>query len=179
MIILYDNLFTHQELELIKNEILERDNKKSFIIEKDTYSEYSKGYGILPIVNNFGEQFTDIIVKDFGKNIEYYCSYSRIYLNSGTLKPHVDRWGLDITLSVNIFSTLSEPWPIHVSEKEYLGERGVVIPEEFLTPFRSVLLKPGQGVAIFGTKSPHWRDQLVCGENDYVIQIFYHWRVVN
>ena len=68
-------------------------------------------------------------------------------------------------MSICIFSNINKPWPLHVECQD-----GVV---------RSFETKPGDGALILGTKMNHWRDPLVCEENQMVIQSFYHWRILD
>jgi hypothetical protein len=72
---------------------------------------------------------------------------------------------LDLTLSICTFSNLDKPWDLHVEV-----EKGKVLSFE---------TKPGQGALILGTKMLHWRDDLVCRDDQYVIQSFYHWKIID
>ncbi len=65
-------------------------------------------------------------------------------------------------LSVCTFSDINKPWPLCVED-----ENGKVHAIEIL---------PGDGALILGTKYNHWRDKLVIGEHQKVIQSFYHWK---
>ena len=72
---------------------------------------------------------------------------------------------MDLTLTICTYSNIKNPWPLYVEV-----ESGDV---------KSFETKPGDGALIMGTAMNHWRDPLVCGENEMVIQSFYHWRILN
>lgn len=91
-------------------------------------------------------------------------SFARIYYNGGTLQSHVDRPGLDYTISITLFSNLETDWPLWVVEKQ-----GSKIP---------LTIGMGDGGMILGTTMQHWREPLVCESNQYVIQMFMHWSFV-
>lgn len=88
-------------------------------------------------------------------------SFGRIYYNGGTLDRHVDREGLDYTLSISLDSTLNFDWPLWCIDLEGNGA--------------AISIANGDGGFVYGTKMTHWRDPLVCGEDDYVVQLFMHW----
>jgi alkylated DNA repair dioxygenase AlkB len=129
---------------------------------------YKNSYGTARIkeYEQILQEITPLIKESTGMselNIEN--SYTRIYYNGATLGKHVDREGLDLTLSVCTFSNIETSWPLYVEVKP-----GVV---------KSFETKPGDGALIMGTKMPHWRNPLVCENTQMVIQSFYHWRVIH
>lgn len=88
--------------------------------------------------------------------------YARFYYNDCTLHPHSDRPGLDHTLSVTLFSNLDEPWPLYCLDKNCDQE--------------SFDIKPGDGAMVPGTRIVHWRRRLKCRSDQFVIQVFFHWK---
>lgn len=120
-------------------------------------------------------RLTNEIKKNFNDRIEFRNSYLRIYYNDSDLPIHVDRKMLDITLSVHVGGL--ESWPLHISNiKRYEG--GVIEnAEEYKKDSKPFYIPRGSGVACYG-KYPHWRDKLVCNQNEYVMQIFYHWTII-
>lgn len=171
----YDHLFNADQLEEMKNEILNLRRENKHIDEVDLFSECALGFGVVPSVDKHGEYLTDIIQKDFGREYIYSHSYARMYLKGGVLRPHIDKRDLDITLTVNIYSTVDKIWPIYASDTIYTGDRFSDIDANTLPNHHKFNIGPGQGAAILGTTHPHWRDTLECGEDDYYIQVFYHW----
>ena len=91
-------------------------------------------------------------------------SYARIYYNGGTLNRHTDRKGLDYTMSITLFSNLDKDWPLWCKDLE-----GNEIP---------LNIPMGWGGMMLGTTMEHWREPLVCEENQYVIQLFVHWSFI-
>lgn len=88
-------------------------------------------------------------------------SYARIYYNGGTLNTHVDRPGLDYTMSITLFSNLDRDWPLWCEDLQ-----GNVV---------SLEIPRGWGGMMLGTTMKHWREPLVCRDDQYVIQLFVHW----
>ncbi len=88
-------------------------------------------------------------------------SYARIYYNDGVLGKHLDREGLKYTLSITLFSNLDNDWPLWCIDK-----KGTETP---------IVIKPGDGALMLGTKLPHWREPLVCNDDQFVVQLFMHW----
>lgn len=88
-------------------------------------------------------------------------TYTRIYYNGGLLGKHVDREGLDYTLSITLFSTLEKEWPLYCIDK-----KGNEV---------AVNTNIGDGLLILGTKMQHWRQPLICEPNQCIVQMFMHW----
>lgn len=88
-------------------------------------------------------------------------SYARIYYNDGVLGKHVDREGLKYTLSITLFSNLDNDWPLWCIDK-----KGTETP---------ISIKPGDGALMVGTQLTHWREPLICNDDQFVVQLFMHW----
>jgi hypothetical protein len=91
-------------------------------------------------------------------------SYGRLYFNGGTLEKHVDRNGLDYTLSISLFNNVGKDWPLWCEDLEK-NKVPLVIPI-------------GSGGMMLGTTLNHWRSPLVCEEDEYIAQLFMHWSFV-
>jgi hypothetical protein len=165
MIKLYENEIKKAWLNMISQEMIEAmaNNGLSFEGGNDHYGN-SYGQGGMVQGDRLLEYFTPIIEKDFGCKIAKENSYSRIYFNGSTLKPHIDRPGLDITLSLCAYSDIETEWPLCVHD----GQQVHILA----TP-------PGTAAAMLGTKHVHWRDPLVCRDDQKVIQVFCHWRILS
>lgn len=88
-------------------------------------------------------------------------TYGRIYVNGGRLAKHVDRPGLDCTLSVSLKSTLTTEWPLYCIDKH--GDTVALhIPD-------------GDGGMMFGQAIQHWRDELACAPHQWTAKLFMHW----
>lgn len=101
------------------------------------------------------------IEEELGIYLKPKNSFARIYYNGGTLTRHVDREGLDYTLSITLFSNLDSHWPLWCIDK-----KGNTVP---------ITIESGDGAMMLGTKLTHWREPLVCNEEEFVIQLFMHW----
>lgn len=182
MIKIYDNLFSETELEEIHETFLYlREIKSSKLDLENTNTFYVQnvcGTPDLDVVNKHAHRLTKIICDDYGGNYTFNNSYTRMYFNDSYLKFHTDRKDLDITLSVNIFSNLDNDWPIHISNTLYFGgEWDRTLPKDvYEKNSKEYITKPGQGIACYGRKHVHWRDTLICKEDQYVLQAFYHWK---
>ena len=142
--------------EKLKNNQMECESQKECLGR-------SYGIGGLPPFEGLLHQLTPIIENATGiKGLEAQNSFVRFYFNGGKMLRHVDRAGLDITLSLCTYSNIEKPWPL------YFEVDGKIA---------SVNTQVGDGVMIAGTKMHHWRDDLICNEDQFVIQSFYHWRI--
>ena len=167
MHIFFENLIDEDKCKILSEIVVNMMSKKSLHFE-GTNDHYANSYGVarIPEYEKLLSELTPMIARKCHQyKIKEENSYSRIYYNGAKLKKHVDREGLDLTLSICIFSNINKPWPLHVECQD-----GVV---------RSFETKPGDGALILGTKMNHWRDPLVCEENQMVIQSFYHWRILD
>lgn len=161
----FDNLITLERCQILNQLAISMKNANKLNHEADgRHYANSYGNGRIPEYEKLLKELTPLIKQKTGlDNIIEENSYTRIYYNGSSLKKHVDRKGLDLTLSVCTFNNLDKPWELHVEV-----EKGKVLSFE---------TKPGQGALILGTKMLHWRDDLVCRDDQYVIQSFYHWRI--
>lgn len=129
------------------------------VVNSNTTYGY-KGYGEFDKYLNIIKP--TIVKLNNGKNISNVNSFIREYRNGSFLKKHVDREDIGITLSICLFSNLKNEWPLRV----------MIDGEEI-----SHSLNTGDGLLIINSdKIVHWRDELICDENESIIQLFLHWR---
>lgn len=150
-----------QWIEDLNKEMFQAEHEKSLHYEgTDTrYLGQSFGRGSMPVADKLLQHLTPMICGAYG-DVKPANSYSRIYYNGSILNPHVDREGLDVTLSLCTYTNIEVEWPLYV---DYDGKTFDVC-----TP-------PGSAAIILGTKYNHYRKLLICGENQKVVQIFLHW----
>jgi hypothetical protein len=166
MHVFFKDLFDKERCELLSKVLMDAYDKGSVNYEGVNNAHYGNSYGIgcLPEYEVILRELTPIIMEKTGyTNIAVENSYSRIYRNGGRLEKHIDREGLDLTLTVCTYNDINKPWPLYVRCID-----GVV--REFETGV-------GDGALILGTKMEHWRDPLVCDDNQKVLQSFFHWRI--
>lgn len=165
MHIFFDKLITPERCEILNQLALKYKEDKKLNHEADkTHYANSYGNGRIPEYEKLLKELTPLIKEKTGlQNITEENSYTRIYYNGAMLKRHIDRKELDLTLSLCTFTNLDKPWELHVEL-----ENGKIASFE---------TKPGQAALILGNKMPHWRDDLVCRPDQYVIQSFYHWKI--
>lgn len=101
------------------------------------------------------------VEEELGIKLSPKNSFARIYYNGSTLSKHVDREGLDYTMSITLFSNLDTDWPLKCIDK-----KGEEVP---------IAIAQGDGAMMLGTKLTHWREPLVCGDDQFVVQLFMHW----
>ena len=154
-------ILTEEECEDLALEVIQEQSKGVMRIETDTrYYRNSYG-GITTGAWETLKKFTPLIVNTLGREVKMENPYCRIYNNTSTLNEHVDRPGLDWTASVCLFSNLDNDWQLHVK----VNENEV---QSFSTPL-------GHAALMRGGTLPHWRDPLVCRDDQYVIMMFLHW----
>ncbi len=97
-----------------------------------------------------------------GFKLDTVNTYCREYSNGSSLDKHTDRNDIGVTLSVCIENPSNIEWPI--CSKDYDGS---TICKD---------IKVGDGLLIYNANElEHWRDELVCGGDDYVFMMFLHW----
>lgn len=129
------------------------------------------------------------ILNDFGNDYKFTHSFTRVYPHGGILNPHVDREGLDLTLTVNVHSDPSNPWPILFSKKSldfnklgsecYVGDSdSYEFLKEFMQDYTVVVTNKGDG-ACCTRDIPHWREPFKASFlGDHFVQVFYHWKKI-
>ena len=112
---------------------------------------------------NIYNQLTERLRKETGLRLVKSNAYGRVYKNGSFLKPHIDREGLDLTLTIQLKNDFKKA-PIFC--KSYDGS---VIEAN---------LQDGDGALIMGRELEHWRNELKGKKNDELVCIFFHWRIV-
>lgn len=151
----------------------------------------TRGLGVLNLPSTLTEidKIKSIVEKDFGSHYEFTHSYMRLYPNNSVLHPHIDRKGLDLTLSVNIYSSENTYWPLIISnlemkpdeenEKFAVGDEkeSYKLLERFLKIYSEYNFDIGDG-ACCTREHPHWRPFYEMSfEGDHYMQCFYHWKL--
>jgi hypothetical protein len=154
-------ILTQEECDDLALEILDEQSRGALRIETDTrYYRNSYG-GITPGSWETLKKFTPLIVSTLGKEVKTENPYCRVYNNTSTLNEHVDRPGLDWTLSVCLFSNIETDWRLHVRINE--------------NEVQSFPTEVGKAALVRGGTLPHWRDPLSCRDDQYVVMMFLHW----
>ena len=110
------------------------------------------------------ERLTPRMEELFGVPLEPSGLYARIYRNGGYLGSHVDRPDLEYTASVCVVEP-EKPWFLFVEGDELTNGN----------PY-AVNIGALDAGAMNGTKKNHWRDTLVCDEEDMGMYVFFHWK---
>ena len=179
-IFLHEQLLSHASTDAIHQEMMQLYEKKELQSNRNEYTDHCFGIGNLPSTLAVEAEITKVISDQYGAlgKIVFSNTYARIYLADSYLKVHVDRPGLDITLSANIFMSEGVSWPFYYTTAAYnpAWDKLAYLPDSDDT--HGVDLKPGQGACILGTKTAHWRKPIHCKPNDYIVQCFWHWSIV-
>ena len=180
MTIVFKDILTKQQCNTIANAMiyLYENEIENLNYEKDD-CYYNGSYGFRGI--HEAEQLLPIIEEKVLKHYTGYTFdnvYTRIYKNESTLNVHTDRQDLDLTLTVCVYSDISVSWPIHVSNIPHQGEWNFDKSDYYKSDFKSFNTPIGTGVSCLGRIYAHWRDKLVCQENEKVVQVFYHWKKI-
>lgn len=137
-------------------------------ISKDDKESYGNTFGFGPSnkFNSHIEKVKSKVLEFFPENtlLENVHPYVRAYSNNSKLIKHVDRTDISITVTICLESTINTDWPLWA---ELNGE--------------DVFYNTNVGDGVLLTHSHetiHWRDELICNENQRVVQLFYHWRDV-
>jgi hypothetical protein len=157
--IYFESLLTPSECAFINSELEKALLAGSGNWDADDYISNCVGFYSFPSVDSLFSKISDAIAvkSPIGPQIN---SYSRIYYNGAYLLPHVDRPGLEWTLTVCTHADID--WPIHAQDHS-----------DWLV--RPVIVRPGDGLLVRGTRQVHWRSPLLCRPDQRVVQHFFHW----
>ena len=184
--IFLENILSHEECDILNLKYLNHIQNGWKGYEYDTRTKgisLSDPYKVLEVDDSLIiKRLTETIETNFAEKVKYSHSFLRLYKNDSHLLLHNDRKGLDITLSVNLGGL--ENWPIHISnvyaEKQidltYTTDHS--IGAKYKEDYSSFLTPKGCGVVCYAKDFPHWREKLVCNDDEYVLQIFYHWSIL-
>ena len=161
MIILTKELADNAWVEQLNIEMFNAEAERALHYEGEQveFLGNSYGRGDMPVAYRLMHHLTPWVNAVYG-NFKPANSYSRIYYNGSVLNPHLDREGLDITMTLCTFSNINKPWPLYV---EFEGST-----YGFETP-------PGCAAIIRGTEHRHWRTAMECEPHQKVVQVFLHW----
>lgn len=155
-------ILTDVECMSLSQKVIDAYTSNNLPAETDTnYYKNSFG-GNIPENWELCDRFISLVEEKTGLKVDVANPYCRIYHNESTLKPHIDRVGLDWTISVCLFTNLSSDWPLKVK----VTNSNI---EDFPT-------KVGFASLVNGAKLEHWREPLQCNDNEYVIQLFLHYK---
>jgi hypothetical protein len=165
MIHFLNNIISPEDCEMLVSEFRKQEKTKlnadishPLINDKTTFG--FKGYGEFDkLLNSLKPIITEI---NGNKKIKNVNSFVREYKNGSVLKKHIDRQDIGITLSICLFSNIKKEWPlcaeyndVEISHNTNIGDGLLIIDSD---------------------KIIHWRDELVCNDNESVIQLFLHWK---
>lgn len=98
-----------------------------------------------------------------GFELDTVNTYCREYVNGAVLERHTDRSDIGITLTTCIENPTNIEWPICSNDYD-----GSTICNN---------IKVGDGLLIYDSHElEHWRDELVCGKDEYIFMMFLHWQ---
>lgn len=157
------NIISDSECTAIVSEFYANKEHQENIDLKKLASVNSFGY-VPQNLNHYLDNFS-VLVKNtnpkLGDNLKNVNVYLREYGIGSYLKKHVDRATINVTMSVCLFNNLQKEWPIYVKINDEI---------------KSIDLKRGDAFLLFNSnKYEHWRDELICQQDEKVIQMFLHW----
>jgi hypothetical protein len=165
MIYFIPNILSQEECKFLTNQFdLEKSNTKSF----DDIRATPNAFGFRP-----SHQFNVYLDKLKPKVLETLNTielintntYVREYKNKSSLIKHIDRTDINITMSICLESTINKQWPLWAEIDN-----------------KNVNFNTNVGDCIILTNSDkiiHWRDELICNENERVLQFFLHWKKID
>ena len=156
-----ESLFTELEINSFSHNILQN-YKSELRIEDDSKFYVDNCWGGSPKYSwNILSRLTPKIESVIGKKVTPVNPFCRIYFNNSYLNKHVDRDDLEWTLTVCLGNNLKKDWPLFIE----IDDEVISLPN-----------KVGVSYLIEGTKVNHWREKLICSEDEYSIHMFLHWR---
>jgi hypothetical protein len=166
MVYFIPNILSKEECEFLSKQF---DIEKIINFSSDKKENTNESYGFRPSYN-FDKYMETLKSKVLGFNneithIDSVNTYVREYHNSAFLTKHVDRKDISVTMSICLESTINKEWPLftEIDGKKYSFNTNV-----------------GDGILLFNADvHTHWRDTLICNENERVLQFFLHWKPVD
>jgi hypothetical protein len=154
-------IMTPEECKLVADQVLEY--RDLGIINAESDHRYYKGShgGIAPISYDFMGKFLPLVRELVGKKVVFANPFCRIYNNGSTLNPHTDRDVLDWTISVCVKTDAGWDWPLKMKTSD---KKTISFPTTL-----------GYASLVRGNVYTHWREPLVCEENENVICMFLHY----
>jgi hypothetical protein len=157
-------LLTNEECDKLAGEVIQAYTENKLSLETDV-NHYKNSYGgTTPGCWEMLRRFRGLAEEKSGMALNLANPYVRIYNPESTLSLHVDREGLDWTISVCLFTNLDHDWPLKAK----------------VTHWDTIDCPTVKGLASLmnGRIIEHWREPLVCKEDQYVIQLFLHYTEV-
>lgn len=170
----FTNVLPQEDLNFLSEQLLSCPNLNS----ESGIKYYHNSHGITNLTATLGYVATiEKLVKSvYDYPIEFSNTYARIYRKGSFLGIHTDRPGLDITVSLCIKKQSIGPWPLYVSNLLWQGPwREDVDMQPWKDNSYNVDLQTGDAAVMEGIKYPHWRDVLVCDEDQHDLYVFFHW----
>jgi hypothetical protein len=131
----------------------------------NTMYRNSVGLPSIPELQPFYEYLTPLMESETGLKLKPANSYARIYFNDSSLKPHIDRDNLDLTLSIQIKNATGYEQPLYA--KSYDGKSA-----------HESVLADGDGLMVKGKDLEHWRPDIYTIEGGYLTCLFLHWEII-
>jgi hypothetical protein len=162
MIYFIPNILSEEECKFLTNQFdLEKSSKNS----KDNVEINMGVYGFRP-----SHQFNVYLDKLKPKVLETLNiidltnvnTFTREYKNHSILPKHVDRTDINITMSICLESNIKKEWPLWAE----IDNKNI----NFNTNVGDCI------ILMDSDKISHWRDRLICDENERVLQFFLHWK---
>lgn len=162
MIHLIKGILTKEECKFLAHQF---DIDKKIKPSIDDVQHTGNSYGFQPsdIFNEYLDKLKSKIL-EINSNVDDLTNvntFVREYKNNDFLIKHFDRKDISVTISICLESTINKGWPLYakINNQEH-----------------SVNMDVGDGVLLLDAdKIIHWRDTLICNENERVLQFFLHW----
>lgn len=165
MIHLIKGILTKEECKLLTHQFdIDKQTNPSW----DNINRVGNAYGFEPsyIFNQYLDKLKSKIL-EINPNIDDLTNvnaFVREYKNNSYLEKHIDRKDISVTISICLESTINKEWPLWAKiDKQDC----------------SFNMETGDGVLLFNADNIiHWRDSLVCNQNERILQFFLHWKPV-
>ena len=162
MIHLIKGILTKEECKSLAHQF---DIDKKIKPSIDDIQHTGNSYGFQPsdIFNEYLDKLKSKIL-EINSNIDDLSNvntFVREYKNNDFLIKHFDRKDISTTISICLESTINKEWPLYakINNQEH-----------------SVNMDVGDGTLLFDADNiVHWRNTLICNENERVLQFFLHW----
>ena len=159
--ILPEDMYQERHIEWLYDGTLDGDFKE----EVQVNGSYSRT--CFPFLKKFHQemknQIQKIILPPHQLHPTFY--FDRIYYSGNELKPHKDWEPCEVSVTLQLRTTLANPWKFFVERKD-----GKIV---------DVDMENGDAVIYLGNEVNHWRELMPGGKKDFHHQLFLHYVVYN
>lgn len=165
-----DHLLNSTEIKFVLQDI-ENNNLKSEEHDHLFHNTFAKGG--LPSTWPLAEKIKNRVQPFFKEKLKTNHTYTRVCKKDSVMGIHLDRPGLDVTVSVCIKRDV--PWELRISHTKKRRDFYHADTDYYKQKYTGYDIELGQGVVCEGRLYPHWRERFIGQDHQSNIYTFFHY----